>query len=178
MSRRLSPSPMPVIFITAAWLSQEPEQRALWMLRVAEMAILILLSWATVKLALRVRSRSRLKESGIDLVDTMDGLKFEHYIKLLLERKGFYGVKLTERFDLGVDVIATKDNVTWGIQVKRYSGMVRANAVRQAVTALNYYKCDRAMVISNSFYSKPAKQLAASNGCLLSTLNYPECQSS
>ena len=65
----------------------------------------------------------------------MDGLRFERYIKLLLERIGFYSVKLIPRFDLGVDVIATKDNVTWGIQVKLYSGMVTAHAVRQVVTA-------------------------------------------
>ena len=167
MSRRLALSPMPIILIMVAWFSQATEQRAVWILRTAGAVVSILLSWAAIRLVLRVRSRRCTTQAGIDVIDAMDGLKFERYIKLLLERRGFYSVKLTPRFDLGVDVIATKDNVTWGIQVKRYSGMVTAHAVRQVVTALNYYNCDRAMVISNSYYSKPAKQLAASNDCLL-----------
>ena len=130
MSRRLAPSPMPII-IMVAWLSQATEQRTVWILRTAGTVVSILLSWAAVRLVLRVRSRRCTTQAGIDVIDVMDGLKFERYIKLLLERKGFYSVKLTPRFDLGVDVIATKDNVIWGIQVKRYSGMVTAHAVRQ-----------------------------------------------
>lgn len=66
-----------------------------------------------------------------------------------------------------MDIIAKKDGFTWGIQVKRYSGLVKVEAVQQVVTALKFYNCDRAMVISNSYYSKVAKGLADSNDCLL-----------
>jgi restriction system protein len=85
----------------------------------------------------------------------------------LLCTQGYGAIRLTEKYDYGVDIIAVKDSITWGIQVKRYNGLVKANAVRQVVTALRKYRCDRAMVITNSIYSRVAKELAQSNDCVL-----------
>lgn len=100
-------------------------------------------------------------------VDTMDGLGFEKYIANTLKKQGYSNVTLTEQYDYGVDIIANKDGVRWGIQVKRYSGLVKAEAVRQVVTGLRVYGCDRAMVITNSVFSRVAVQLADSNECVL-----------
>ena len=100
-------------------------------------------------------------------VDNMTGLEFEKYVVKLLKSQGYKYVRLTEKYDLGVDIIAEKDGIRWGIQVKRYSGLVKADAVRQAVTALRRYRCDRAMVITNSSFSQTAKELASSNDCVL-----------
>lgn len=100
-------------------------------------------------------------------VDTMDGLDFEIYVANLLKQQGYSNVSLTEQYDYGVDIIATRDGLCWGIQVKRYSGLVKAEAVRQVVTGLRVYGCDRAMVITNSFFSRVAVQLADSNDCVL-----------
>lgn len=97
----------------------------------------------------------------------MDGLAFERYVAALLQKNGFHHIRLTEKYDLGVDIIAEKDDIRWGIQVKRHSGLVKAGAVRQVVTGLRLYDCDRAMVISNSTYSSIAKQLAIGNNCIL-----------
>jgi len=85
----------------------------------------------------------------------------------ILNKQGYSNVKLTERFDYGVDIIAHKDGIRWGIQAKRYSGLVKADAVRQVVTGLSIYKCDRAMVITNSVFSNFAVRLAQSNQCVL-----------
>jgi len=100
-------------------------------------------------------------------IDQMEGLEFEDYIVQMLTQQGYTDVCLTEKYDYGIDIIAHKDKVRWGVQVKRYSGLVKANAVRQAVTALNYYDCDRAMVITNSRYSSVVVRLAESNNCKL-----------
>jgi HJR/Mrr/RecB family endonuclease len=100
-------------------------------------------------------------------VDTMTGLEFERYVAQLLHVQGYGAIRLTEEFDYGVDIIAVKDGITWGIQVKRYSGLVKADAVRQVVTALRKYHCDKAMVVTNSTCSKVAKELARSNDCVL-----------
>lgn len=100
-------------------------------------------------------------------IDTMDGLAFEKYVANLLEQQGYSNISLTEQYDYGVDIIATKNNIRWGIQVKRYSGLVKAEAVRQVVTGLRVYGCDRAMVITNSVFSRVAVQLANSNECVL-----------
>lgn len=105
-------------------------------------------------------SRSRYTMSQ---VDGMTGLEFEHYLALILNSQGYKGVRLTEKYDLGIDIVASKEGVLWGIQAKRYKGLVGINAVRQAVAALNIYNCDKAMVITNSYFSASATKLAESN---------------
>lgn len=100
-------------------------------------------------------------------VDTMDGLEFERFLVNLLRKKSFTDVKLTEKYDYGIDIIAQKDGIKWGIQAKRYSTPVKADAVRQAYTALKHYGCIRAMVITSNTYTKPAQQLAKDNDIAL-----------
>lgn len=99
-------------------------------------------------------------------IDVMNGLEFEHYCAGLLRKNCFHNVSLTEKYDFGVDIIAEKDGKRWGIQAKRYSGLVKADAVRQAVTGLKLYDCDRVMVITNSAYSIVAQRLATGNDCV------------
>jgi len=120
--------------------------------------MLLKLSWQIIRHRRSVRRQD---------IDTMDGLDFEQYVAGLLRANGYSNVSSTERYDFGVDIIAEKDGVRWGIQAKRYSGLVKAAAVRQVVTGLRLYNCDRAMVITNSSYSSVAKQLAAGNDCVL-----------
>lgn len=128
-----------------------------------------LISVGYFMIELRTKKRRLEKLRALRFVDThlMDGLVFEKYVAELLKSQGYTNVTLTERFDYGVDIIATKDQVRWGVQVKRYSRMVKAEAVRQVVTALNQYKCQRAMVVTNSTFSRPATVLAQSNNCVL-----------
>lgn len=97
----------------------------------------------------------------------MDGLEFQEYVADMLKRQGYPDVMLAERYDYGVDIIATKDGVRWGVQAKRYSGLVGADAVRQVVAGLCMYDCERAMVVTNSTFSRVACKLAASNNCML-----------
>lgn len=111
--------------------------------------------------------KRKLQALTVADIQTMDGLVFEKYVVELLKNQGYGQVTLTEHYDLGVDIIATKAGVRWGIQVKRYSGMVMADAVRAVVAGLNHYKCQRAMVVTNSTFSQPAKAIAASNNCVM-----------
>lgn len=113
------------------------------------------------------RAKHKYDAFTIADIDSMDGIEFEHYLADLLRKRGFTDVKLTEKYDLGVDIIARKNGLTWGIQAKCYSGTVKAAAVRQAYTALPRYKCDRAMVITNSTYSRPAQLLASDTKSVL-----------
>lgn len=125
----------------------------------ATLMILLIKMW-------RWRQRTTAHNSML-AVDAMTGLEFERYVAALLKRQGFARIKLTERYDLGVDIIACKSGVKWGIQVKRSSGLVGVAAVRQVVTALQYYGCDSAMVISNAYFSQNAIKLAHCNACVL-----------
>ena len=113
------------------------------------------------------RKQERLARSGIHEIDEMSGLDFEKYLQAMLIRKGYKHVKLTTTYDLGVDLIAEKDGVHWAIQAKRYKGTVGLDAVRQVVAAANHYKCDRAMVITNSYFTRNARTIAQSTNCVL-----------
>jgi len=131
--------------------------------KVVEYVLLIIAVLVLIKLLLKIRRYIKYKLSH---VDTMSGLEFEKYVAKYLKKNG-YKTELTEKYDLGIDIVAVKDGIRYGVQVKRHKGVVGANAVRQAVTALNLYDCDRAIVITNSYFSKTAIRLANSNDCIL-----------
>ena len=122
--------------------------------KIVEYILLIIAVLVLIKILLKLRRFIKYKLSR---VDTMTGLEFEKYVAKYLKKNG-YKTKLTEKYDLGIDIVAVKDGIRYGVQVKRYKGVVGANAVRQSVTALNLYDCDRAMVVTNSYFSNTASQ--------------------
>lgn len=122
---------------------------------------------APFKISKGIKRWRRAHNRSIVATDSMSGLEFEKYIANLLKHQGYRYIRLTERYDYGIDIIAEKDGIRWGIQVKRYSGLVKASAVRQVVAALRKYDCNRAMVVTNSNFSRVAEELAKSNDCIL-----------
>ncbi len=42
-------------------------------------------------------------------IDRMSGIEFEHFVVDLLKKQGYTKVRLTEKYDLGIDIIAIKD---------------------------------------------------------------------
>ena len=148
-----------VIIAVTAWTHRQ------WLLYALYGILFILATIVVLKLLRLVRFRQR--QTALADIDLMDGLDFERYVADLLKQWGFRNVSLTEQYDMGVDIVAEKDGQRWGIQVKRYNGLVKAAAVRQVVTALKFYGCERSMVVTNSTYSNVARQLADSNDCLL-----------
>ena len=119
------------------------------------------------RLLRRIQAWKLNQSTSMARIDIMTGLDFEFYVANLLKKQGYKNIKMTEKYDLGVDIVAVRDGVTWGIQIKRYSGLVKADAVRQVVTALRKYHCDRAMLVTNSHFSSVARDLALSNDCVL-----------
>lgn len=103
-----------------------------------------------VKLFVKLMVHTRVNNPKLEHIDSMTGLEFEKCVANLLRNQGYRHVTITERYDYGVDIVAVKDGVRWGVQVKRNSYLVKAIAVRQVVTALKKYKCDRAMVVTNN----------------------------
>ena len=59
----------------------------------------------------------------------MTGLEFEKYVAEYLKNQG-YKTKLTEKYDLGIDIVAVKDGIRYGLQVKLHKGVFGANAIR------------------------------------------------
>lgn len=109
------------------------------------------------------------KETGntIDDVDLMTGQEFENFIAELFSKSGYETEVTKATGDQGIDVIVSKNGVRIGIQVKCYSGTVGNKAIQEAVAGKNYYHLDKAMVITNNFFTDSAQQLARANSIVL-----------
>lgn len=111
--------------------------------------------------------RQRLRALRLSGVDGLSGAEFEEYLAFLFARHG-YGVDLVGRAgDQGCDLILEKDGKRVACQAKRYAKKVPNDAVAEAVAAKAFHACDDAMVVTNSVFTRGAKQLARANGCEL-----------
>jgi HJR/Mrr/RecB family endonuclease len=169
--RRSSPSGAVILIglLVVAWAYNSLSAEDINQIATYGIALTVAIFAIALFIKFKLAQRQKRKLRALELIDTeyMDGLAFEKYVAELLKGQGFSKVTLTERYDYGIDIIALKDGVRWGVQVKRHSNMVKAEAVRQVVTALNKYNCQRAMVVTNSTFSRPARVLAESNNCVL-----------
>uniref|UniRef100_UPI0039F1414B restriction endonuclease n=1 Tax=Bordetella sputigena TaxID=1416810 RepID=UPI0039F1414B len=95
-------------------------------------------------------------------VDAMDGFQFEEFLVDIFQTIG-YDVKGTKKTgDQGADLFVSRFGKDTVIQAKNYSGVVGNSAVQQAIAAKAFYNCDEAMVVTNSYFTKSAKELADS----------------
>ncbi len=100
------------------------------------------------------------KLRNLNSLDDLTGFEFESAIAGLYEHNG-YSVKITKASgDYGVDILAKKSKEILAIQTKRYTGKVGIKAVQEVASGAFYYKATKAIVITNSFFTKQAKKLA------------------
>jgi restriction system protein len=115
------------------------------------------------RLVFYLLEQQKLAKSGIADIDKMDGKTFEKYLKVFFEKLG-YKVERTKYIgDYGADLVATNDGVKTVIQAKRYKGNVGIKAVQEAVASKGYYNCEKAMVVTNSYFTNQARTLASRN---------------
>lgn len=97
----------------------------------------------------------------MDVIDEMEGREFEFFCGELLEKCGYENVFVTRASgDQGVDIIAYKNNIRYAFQCKRYDEKVSNKAVQEVNTGRNMYSCFGAVVITNSYFTRGAKDLA------------------
>ena len=100
--------------------------------------------------------------------DSMDGKEFENFCAKLLTYNGYENVRVTTYSkDQGIDIIAYKDNVKYGIQCKCYSSNIGNKAVQEAYAGKTFYQCHLGAVLTNRYFTPNAKELAAKSGVLL-----------
>ena len=93
------------------------------------------------------------------------GYDYEYCCAGYLKSHGFKKVSVTSAScDQGIDIVAKRRGHWYGIQCKYYSGAVGNKAVQEAFAGAKYHGCDRAMVITNSFFTDSAEALAESTG--------------
>lgn len=92
----------------------------------------------------------------------MNGYKFESWCAALLTINDFSNVTVTQGSgDHGADILAEKDDISYAFQCKYYSGTVGNKAVQEVYAAKTYYKRDIAVVMTNSYFTRPAQEEAA-----------------
>jgi HJR/Mrr/RecB family endonuclease len=98
----------------------------------------------------------------------MSGVEFEIYLSGLLRQLGFTDIRNTPTTnDQGADLLAKRNGRTVVIQAKRYGSPVGNGAVQQVVGALHFYSGDEGWVVTNSTFTRSAKELAQRTGIKL-----------
>ena len=94
----------------------------------------------------------------------MKGQIFEKYCANLLLAFGFYNITVTSGSgDQGVDIIGHYNCLKYAIQCKRYSHKLSNTPIQEVAAGKNYYNCQRALVITNNFFTEGAVELAKAN---------------
>ncbi|MCB8959575.1 MAG: restriction endonuclease [Ardenticatenales bacterium] len=97
---------------------------------------------------------------NIYAIDSMDGYQFEAFLVELYTRLG-YDVEPTRKgADQGADLFVERFGRRIVIQAKNYKDNVGNSAVQQAHAAKTFYECDEAMVVTNSYFTPSARELA------------------
>lgn len=104
-----------------------------------------------------------IHRARIEDVDEMTGWEFERWLERLFEQLGFGVERTPYRGDFGADFVLEWRNTRIAVQAKRTSQRVGLRAVQEVVAAKSYYRCDQAMVVTNSYFTEEALILARVN---------------
>lgn len=100
----------------------------------------------------------------------LSGSDFERLLYRLFEAAGYKVELIGKSGDQGEDLIANREGERTLVQAKCYRDWSTGNsAVQQVGTAMKYYDCTRAMVITTSYFTPEAISLAKANNIELIT---------
>lgn len=120
-----------------------------------------------------VQSRAKYASSPVAAssaknFDQMSGVQFEQFCIDLLIANGFLNVTATKASgDQGIDILAEKDSIHYGIQCKCYHSNVGNAAVQEAYSGSKFYNCHVAVVLTNRYFTPAAVELAKKTGVIL-----------
>ncbi len=104
--------------------------------------------------------------------DGLDPLEFERRCAEAMQLSGWTSRTTKRTGDQGVDVLAEKQGKRVVLQCKLYSNTVGNKAVQEVIAAKAFVNADFAAVVSNTSYTRHAKELAERTG--VSLLHYSE----
>lgn len=110
-----------------------------------------------------VRERIRLrKTSKIEEIDQMTGIQFEQRLARYFESCGYFVKDTAVSGDHGADLVLQKGNVRIAVQAKRYDKKTSVGnaAVQEAIAGKIMYDCTECYVITTSYFTKAAIELA------------------
>ncbi len=126
---------------------------------------LVVSGWVVIRR--KAQREQALRAVQLVDIDAMSGIAFEEYVGRLLKSQGYRVTQTGHPGDMGVDLVADRAAEKIAVQVKRQTGPVSRRAVSDAVAATAHYRCNTAMVVTNSSFTSGARELARSTGCRL-----------
>ncbi len=109
----------------------------------------------------------QIRHFSLHRIDKMSGQDFEKYLKAQFEHFGFTVEETKISNDYGADLILHKKNLTIAVQAKRYRASIGVKAVQEVIGSMAYYEADKGLVVTNSFFTHNAKELAMANQVIL-----------
>jgi restriction system protein len=107
-------------------------------------------------------------------VDEITGEEFESYCVSILNQNGWDARATQSTGDQGVDIVASINDITAVFQCKRYSQPVGNSAVQEIIAGKSFSRAQIAAVVTNSTFTKSARQLAEAANIYL--LHYTELE--
>jgi restriction system protein len=107
-------------------------------------------------------SQSEAKEEYLQ-----SGREYEIYCKRILEEADWSVVLTPGSGDQGADIIAENNDIRVVVQCKFYDSSVGNKAVQEAYAAAGFQDAHFAVVVTNSIFTKSARQLAHKNNVVL-----------
>lgn len=121
----------------------------------------------TISKLLEETNGNEIEKFTIADIDLMSGAEFENFVTYMFNQLGYKATNTKLSGDQGIDVIATKGKTTIAIQCKCFHGSVGNHAIMEAFAGAKYYNADKCMVVTNSLFTKSARELANKNGVVL-----------
>ncbi|WP_083305258.1 restriction endonuclease [Moorena producens] len=116
------------------------------------------------KSSIKYRRKSKQDiDEQLDAIDQMTGREFEKYLAKLFKQLGYQVSSTKASGDYGADMVIKKGDIKAVVKAKRKQGSVGIKAVQEVTGAIGYYQANLGIVITNSKFTEPAKNLAASN---------------
>jgi HJR/Mrr/RecB family endonuclease len=85
---------------------------------------------------------------------------FEDFLVNLFTKLGYTVERRKRSHEQGLDLLLLRHEERIAVQVKSYGKPVGNRAIQEANAARVYYRCQRALVVTNSCFTTSAKQLA------------------
>ena len=123
----------------------------------------IVLLMALIRGGIHLYKTHRYAKAGIADIDTLSGKEFEEYLEVFFKQLGYQVQRTPYQGDFGADLVLRQGDEKTVVQAKRYTRRVGVKAVQEAVASKDYYRCDKAMVVTNSYFSRQAEALAKAN---------------
>ncbi|WP_293083974.1 restriction endonuclease [Moorena sp. SIO3H5] len=106
-------------------------------------------------------------DEQLDAIDNMKGREFKKFLAKLFKQLGYQVKRTPATADYGADLVIKKGDIKAVVQAKIQQSTVGIKAVQEVTGAIGYYQANLGLVITNSKFTEPAKNLAAKTDIML-----------